>query len=246
MTWLKLDDQVTEHPKCVGLSCEAWTLWLHGLTYCSRNLTDGVIPDAILTRLSPCRRPRKAAQELVDAGLWDRIENAHSVHDYAQHQRTRNEIDNLKKASMERQKRSRERRQASNGGDSSEPVTHVSQRDNGVSHSPVTAPDTDTDTDTDSDNTLQRGTRGVDPDVAKQAAAVMARVRAEAGRTRGKHDAADTIAAADGRVVDLLEGHPGAPTSTVVACLLGEPHNLHLYRRHDDDPAARRRGQADG
>jgi hypothetical protein len=239
VTWLKLDDQVTEHPKCVGLSCEAWTLWLHGLTYCSRNLTDGVIPDAILSRLSPCRRPRKAAAELVSTGLWERIENAHLVHDYEKHQRSKAEVTRLKDASIERQKRSRERRQASNGGDSSESVAVMSQRDMSVSHTPchtpVTAPDTDTDTDTDSGNTLQRDSTTGGPHVTGKARAIVAKVRTEAQRIHGKQHAEQLVADATRRVTAILEDCPDAPDQVVVGYLLGQGNNLRHYRRADHD-----------
>jgi len=236
VTWLKLDDQVTEHPKCVSLSCEAWTLWLHGLTYCSRNLTDGDIPDAILSRLSPCRRPRKAAAELVAAGLWERVENAHHVHDYEKHQRTKAEILDSRTSASARQKASRTRRQASNGGDWQESVAPMSQRDKAVTHttghSHVTAQETETDTDT--GTTFQSGAVGVTPDIAKEATAIMARVRAEARRTLPKVDAEAKIQEADARVHGILDGHDRPPRDMVVSCLLGQPHSLHIYRKRTD------------
>ena len=237
MTWVKINDQVTEHPKCVSLSCEAWTLWLHGLTYCSRNLTDGTIPDAILSRLSPCRRPREAAAELVVAGLWERIENAHHVHDYEKHQRTKAEIDDAKASAIERQKRSRERRQASNGADSSDPVAVMSQRDTGVSHTPrhtpVTAPDTDTDTDTDSGNTYLKDAVGVGDHDAGKARAIVAQVRTAAS-SAGRSDVDALVGRAAARVGKLLEEHPDAPDLVVVAHLLGQGNNLRHYRRRPD------------
>lgn len=237
MTWVKIDDQVTEHPKCVSLSCEAWTLWLHGLTYCSRNLTDGTIPDAILSRLSPCRRPRKAAAELVAAGLWERIENAHHVHDYEKHQRTKAEINDAKASAIERQKRSRERRQASNGGDSSDSVAVMSQRDTSVSHtprhSPVTAPDTDTDTDTDSGNTVLKDARGSGGHDAGKARAIVAQVRTAAS-SANRSDVDALVGQAAARVGQLLEDHPDAPDLAVVAHLLWQGNNLRHYRRRPD------------
>lgn len=93
MTWVKLDDTVTEHPKCVALSSHAWTLWLHGLTYCSRNLTDGEIPGVMLARLSSVPQPRKVASELIDAGLWHDSDGSYWIHDYCEHQRTRADIE---------------------------------------------------------------------------------------------------------------------------------------------------------
>lgn len=107
MTWLKVDDTVTEHPKCVGLSPAAWTLWLHGLTYCSRNLTDGHIPAVMLPRLSSIQTPKKAAQELTQAGLWHETSDGWEVHDYTEHQRSKADIETERAAARERRSRAR-------------------------------------------------------------------------------------------------------------------------------------------
>lgn len=113
MTWVKIDDTVTEHPKCVELSPSAWTLWLHGLAYCSRNLTDGQIPAAMLPRLSGVSQPRKVAGELVNAGLWHTTDSGWEVHDYLEHQRSAEDVHAERAAAAERQRRARERRNGS-------------------------------------------------------------------------------------------------------------------------------------
>lgn len=92
-TWVKLYVEVTEHPKCVGLSDAGWTMWVHGLAYAGRNLTDGAIPDGMITRLCGTKNPRKAADELVDAGLWDRTASGYEIHDYTEMQRTADEVE---------------------------------------------------------------------------------------------------------------------------------------------------------
>ena len=107
MTWVKIDDAITEHPKCVNLSPAAWTLWIHGLTYCSRNLTDGFIPAAFLSRLSPVPRPKSSALELVEAGLWHKNGDGFEVHNYCQHQRTRADVEAERVKARERQARRR-------------------------------------------------------------------------------------------------------------------------------------------
>lgn len=111
MTWVRLDDAMTEHPKCVGLSPFAWTLWVHALCYSSRNLTDGHIPQAMLSRLSALREPEPAAAELVDAGLW-RVEKDGGwvIHDYLSHQRSRSQVQEDRDAAARRQREARERR----------------------------------------------------------------------------------------------------------------------------------------
>jgi hypothetical protein len=108
--WLKVDDALTENPKCVGLSPFAWTLWIHGLAYCSRNLTDGNIPHAIVPRLCSIKDAAKAAAELVDAGLWHVTPDGWTVHDYLDHQRSRAQVQADRAAAAERQAKSRARK----------------------------------------------------------------------------------------------------------------------------------------
>jgi hypothetical protein len=98
-TWVKLYVEVTEHPKCVGLSDAGWTMWVHGLAYAGRNLTDGAIPDGMIGRLCGTKNPRKAADELVAAGLWDRTPDGYRIHDYTELQRSADEVEAQRAAS---------------------------------------------------------------------------------------------------------------------------------------------------
>lgn len=109
MGWFKVEDTMTEHTKCLTLSPFAWTLWLHGAAYASRNLTDGLIPQAMLPRLSAIKAPEKAAAELVDAGLWHVTEEGWIVHDWLDHQRSRAQVRADQAAAADRQRRARER-----------------------------------------------------------------------------------------------------------------------------------------
>lgn len=113
MTWFKVDDTMVEHPKFVALTPFAWTMWFHGVSYCSRNLTDGRIPQAMVPRLCSLKEHDKAAAELVDAGLWHiTAEGDYQVHDYLDHQRSREDVEAEREAAAERQRRRRAR-----GGD---------------------------------------------------------------------------------------------------------------------------------
>jgi hypothetical protein len=47
MPWIKIDDHFDEHPKLAAVGPVGWGVWLAGLAYCNRNLTDGFIPYAI-------------------------------------------------------------------------------------------------------------------------------------------------------------------------------------------------------
>jgi hypothetical protein len=52
MTWVKIDDGFADHPKVIEAGPMASWLFLCGLTYCSRQLTDGFIPAGQLRRLA--------------------------------------------------------------------------------------------------------------------------------------------------------------------------------------------------
>lgn len=52
MTWIKLDDGFFTNPKVLGLGQAAKLYHLAALTYCARELTDGVIPVSALTLIA--------------------------------------------------------------------------------------------------------------------------------------------------------------------------------------------------
>lgn len=44
MTWFKLDDGFYDHPKVADLPNAAVGLWVKAAVWCSKHLTDGVVP----------------------------------------------------------------------------------------------------------------------------------------------------------------------------------------------------------
>lgn len=114
MTWVKVDDQFHEHPKLAAPGAAAWGMWLAGIAYCNRALTDGFISDAVAEGLGGRWRVRQGGQTwqmiarcgdvevvvdadwiavaLVDAGLWHRVDGGYQIHDYADFQPLRAEV----------------------------------------------------------------------------------------------------------------------------------------------------------
>lgn len=83
MTYLRIDDNMPDHPKIVGLTDGAFRLYVGGLCYSARHLTDGIIPLSAVPRLSPAFKPRHF-DELVSRLLWVRL-SANSwveIHDF--------------------------------------------------------------------------------------------------------------------------------------------------------------------
>jgi hypothetical protein len=92
MTWVRLDDNMTEHPKVAGLSNAAFRLHIHGISYCARNLTDGFIPKTVSRRLLDGNSTR-IRQELVQSGVWESTETGYQIHDYHDYQPSRERVE---------------------------------------------------------------------------------------------------------------------------------------------------------
>lgn len=86
MAWVKLDDGFPEHPKVAQAGDMAAWLYICGLTYANRQLTDGFIPDAIVPRLTGLKGSAALAKRLVDASLWELAEGGYQIHDYLNYQ----------------------------------------------------------------------------------------------------------------------------------------------------------------
>lgn len=97
--WVKLDDDFAEHPKVVALSHRAYRVFVNGLCYANRYLTDGTLSPAAQKHLD-C--PRLVATELVRAGLWEIGENgAFLIHDYDSYQWTKAEVEEIRRKRAE-------------------------------------------------------------------------------------------------------------------------------------------------
>ena len=101
MPWIRIDDHAPEHPKMLRAGESACWLWVCGLAYCSRLLTDGAIPSAALGTMG-VRRPDKAAAALVIVGLWDQTPTGYQVHDYHQYQPSRGQVTERRKQTADR------------------------------------------------------------------------------------------------------------------------------------------------
>ncbi len=77
MAWVRIHDGAMSHPKLLRLSDKAFRLWVWGLTYSQQHLTDGWLPE----RSQPADLKR-ATNEIVAIGLWEKTDNGHQIHDY--------------------------------------------------------------------------------------------------------------------------------------------------------------------
>ncbi|MEW2069027.1 hypothetical protein [Streptomyces sp. NPDC007346] len=127
-TYVRVHDGLPDHPKIIEAGGEAGWLYICGLAYASRQLTDGVLPRRLVPRLTDSSKPEASASALVRVGLWHEGEHdcpscpqagpdAYVIHDYLEHQRSSAEVADLRAkraaAGQRGGKRSGESRRAS-------------------------------------------------------------------------------------------------------------------------------------
>jgi hypothetical protein len=88
MTWIKLDDNAVDHPKIASLSDRAFRWWMRGLSYASRFLTDGSLPPTFWKQT-----PKQTRAELSGRKLWDWVDPNFHIHDYLEHQTSRESVE---------------------------------------------------------------------------------------------------------------------------------------------------------
>lgn len=107
MIWL--DDNIADHPKFVGLSDEAFGLWVRCVGYCRRLLTDGYVPHGAAIARCKSRNPSKTIQELLDppvgapemGPLWVRVPGGYQIHDYLQWNPSKRVVEEQREAKRE-------------------------------------------------------------------------------------------------------------------------------------------------
>jgi hypothetical protein len=110
MPWVKLDDRFPSHRKVALLSDRAFRLHVSAICWSSENLTDGRIAERELPLLAKVRGIKATAQQLEDAGLWDRTEDGWVIHDYLDFNPSRAQVQAERKKNAERQEKFRQRR----------------------------------------------------------------------------------------------------------------------------------------
>jgi hypothetical protein len=113
MGFIKLDDGTPEHPKIHAAGDSAAWMWVTAICYSTRQLTDGYIPDDVLMHLSRHRAPKSIASRCVAAELFEPVEGGFQVHDYLEHQVSREDRLKAREQWAQRQRRARAAR---NGG----------------------------------------------------------------------------------------------------------------------------------
>lgn len=100
MSWVRLDDSMPDSVKVEALSDAAFRVYVKGICYCSRLLTDGFIPDSKVrefTRGKPSivkelTAPRSSGPDKEPTQLWLRVDDGYVIHDYLEYNPTREKV----------------------------------------------------------------------------------------------------------------------------------------------------------
>lgn len=101
--WFKVDDKFHQHSKVRKVLAEepaALALWVVAGSWSSDNLQDGFVPDHQLQWLLPARAD-ELAHKLVTARLWRRVRGGYQFHDFADWNKTKEEVLALREARAE-------------------------------------------------------------------------------------------------------------------------------------------------
>jgi hypothetical protein len=135
MAWIKVDDQMVDHPKIESLSDAAFR-WTHrGLSYANRFLTNGRLPVAFTSKV-----PAAVVDELTtirpghQSPVWHRdADGTMKIHDFKKYQPSKAEVERERRLARARQAKWRHARSnaVTNGGGHGAPA-----RPSGPSASP--------------------------------------------------------------------------------------------------------------
>lgn len=93
MAWVKIDDQAPRNAKLLKAGPAAAWMWVCGIAHCQAQMTEGFIPEIAISTIGVKGDDRslRLAEVLVECGLFDHVDGGYMVHDYLEHNATREE-----------------------------------------------------------------------------------------------------------------------------------------------------------
>lgn len=108
MSWARLDDAILDNPKIIAAGPLGFALHVAAITWCCRNLTDGLIPkrrvaslldlpslqvsETTKVRVLHALTPDDLAADLVRLGLWHDRGGAYELHDFLEYNFSRAQV----------------------------------------------------------------------------------------------------------------------------------------------------------
>jgi hypothetical protein len=133
MTWFRIDDGLSDHPKWLATPPAARGLWVTAGAWCSKHLTDGLVPTHVLPMLGG--KP-KDARDLIAAGLWVKVPDGWQIHDFLDRNPSREKVEAERAAARKRVADAR----AKKAGSSADVRANTERTSDGVTATP-TRPD---------------------------------------------------------------------------------------------------------
>lgn len=106
MEFFKGDSKMYGNAKLRALSPQAFKVLVFSWAWAADNETDGHIPDAVLSLLGA--KP-KDVRELVGANAWERNGTGHAIHDWLDHQKSKEQLEANRAQWRDRQTKRRSR-----------------------------------------------------------------------------------------------------------------------------------------
>lgn len=133
MPWFRVDDGFHSHPKVVELNLDVVGLWTLAGTWSTNYLTDGLLTLKQIHRLGG---DAETADQLVEAGLWERSGDDYLFRDWADYQPLKETVLAERRAAQERMANMRAKRKgvrADDGGTTEERSAGVPANTEGTS-----------------------------------------------------------------------------------------------------------------
>src|SRR4051812_9143173 len=118
MTWFKVDDGFSDNAKVHALQeSKHWkgaiALWTLAGSWCSKQETDGVVPELTVRRLGGTTAE---ADALIECGLWERAEKGYRFHQWAERNPLKADLQAKREQNRERVAKHREKPRSNAGG----------------------------------------------------------------------------------------------------------------------------------
>lgn len=237
MTWFRVDDVLTFHPRVLEAGNAAIGLWVRAGAWSMSHLTDGFIPRQIARQIGSAAEVKR----LVAAGLWHEVEGGYQFHAWATNgdgtprQPTREQVE-------AKRRKDRERKSAlgKNGADAhwNPPATAADSARNpdgirAASDSPVPSRPVPIGTDTHVSPVPETAPTDVTDDLARRASTFgldPAVIRHEIAATFGTVPTDDAVMAVATTILGRAKQPPSKPTRYVVTGIHNQEDQFELSR----------------
>lgn len=101
----QVDSDFYDHPKTIGMSADAFKLWVRAGSFSAAKLTDGFIAEDVLVHT--LGTDKSVADELVRRRLWRRVKSGYQFHAWGERNLTKQRVQDDQKADRNRKRAKR-------------------------------------------------------------------------------------------------------------------------------------------